>query len=62
MHRACYDADLDPDPAFYCNADLDPAFNFNVDLDPNTAPQVKGICDHWPMDPPGLHFEPPGLL
>ncbi len=23
--------------------------------------KVIKICDHWPADPPGLHFEPPRL-
>jgi hypothetical protein len=23
--------------------------------------KVMKICDHWCIDPPGLHFEPPGL-
>ncbi len=23
--------------------------------------KVMRICDHWPTDPPGLHFGPPGL-
>jgi hypothetical protein len=23
--------------------------------------KVMQICDHWPTDPPGLHFEPPSL-
>ena len=24
--------------------------------------KMIGICDYWPIDLPGLHFEPPGLL
>jgi hypothetical protein len=23
--------------------------------------RIMGICDHWSVDPPGLHFEPSGL-
>ncbi len=55
----------DPDPAFYFNedSDTDPALHFNEDPDPYPAPffEVMGICDHWFIDPPQLHFEPPGL-
>ncbi len=32
-HR--FDADLDPEPAFYINADPDPNFHFKADPDPN---------------------------
>ncbi len=50
----------DPYPAFHYNADTDQAFYFSANPDP--APhQVIGICDHWSIDPPGLHFESPGL-
>jgi hypothetical protein len=41
-------------------ANLDPYFHLNADPD-RVLIKVMGICDHRPTDPPGLHFEPPGL-
>ncbi len=34
MDRHRFEADTDPDPAFYFNADPDPDFHFNADPDP----------------------------
>jgi hypothetical protein len=45
----------DPDPDFHYNVDPDSTFHFKGD------PDVMGICDHWSIDPSGLHFEPPVL-
>ncbi len=40
--------------------DPDPAFHFSADPDLDPAPlMVLRIYDHWPVDPPGLHFETP---
>jgi hypothetical protein len=45
---------VDPDPAFYFNADPDPAFH-------SILIRIQLLCDHWSINPQGLHFEPPGL-
>ncbi len=35
-------------------------YHCNADPGLDSAP-VMGICGYWSFDPPGLHFEPPGL-
>ncbi len=46
-----FTADPDPDPAFHCNAVPDP--------DPTPHQSDKDLRPL--LEPPGLHFEPPGL-
>ncbi len=42
--------------------DPDTVFHFNADPDPDQLLwKVMGICEHWSIDPLGLHFEPAGL-
>jgi hypothetical protein len=53
----------DPDPAFHFNADPDPAVHFNADPDPaplQTDGNLRSL--RYSIDPPGLHFEPPGSI
>ncbi len=62
----------DPDPAFHLNADPDKALILmRILIELSTVMRIQtqiqrlfkvmGISDHWSKDPPGLHFEPPGL-
>jgi hypothetical protein len=46
---------------YHCNADPEPSSHFNANPVPDSA-LVMGICGCWSFDPPGLHFEPPGLF
>jgi hypothetical protein len=42
--------------------DLDPVFHFKADPDlDQLLLKVMGICEHWFIDPLGLHFEPADL-
>jgi hypothetical protein len=46
---------------FHFNIDPVPAFHFNLGPEPGPAKlqsDTVGLCDHWPIDPPGLYFEP----
>jgi hypothetical protein len=45
---------------FHVDPDSDPVFHVNADPDPLLF-KLMGNCDHWSIDPPGLHFEPLGL-
>jgi hypothetical protein len=49
----------DPDPAYHLNVDLDPAFFTLMRIRILLRIKVMTVCDHWSVDPPGLHFEPP---
>jgi hypothetical protein len=50
----------EPDPTFHLHEDPDPAFYFIADPDPHQK-KMMGICTHWSIDPPRLHFDPPPL-
>jgi hypothetical protein len=51
----------DPDSVFNFNADPDLAFYLNAGPDLAVHFNASGICNHWSLDLPGLHFESQGL-